>query len=155
MAIQNITPYFHFICIVLTTVLLCYCSWKYILNESSSLVDYQTFKNREKDIYPSFSLCFSSFGNFVTIYQKDNLARLFNITNGTKYQQFLNGEQWDERMLKVNYDDVTINFKDYVKHIYVRSGSTTSTPAYEWTNIDTENIDAQNIRDINSKHTGH
>ena len=51
-------------CIVFTLSLLWMCAWRYIENDSTSLVDFRTYQQGENDIYPSFSLCFRGEGIF-------------------------------------------------------------------------------------------
>ena len=114
---------FHFMCLIVTAGLLSYCSWKYTQNESTSLVDFRVYHNNKKDIYPSFSLCFEGDG----IYNTDK----FN--NITEYKRFLRGEYWDGQMSEIDYDDVTMNFKDYVEYVFIRSHDI-SEAMYKWNN---------------------
>ena len=49
-------------------------------------------------------------------------ARLENIDrrfNGKLYSQFLQGVYWNDAMINVDYDDVTINFLDYLSDIKI------------------------------------
>ena len=108
-ALEHLSLFFHLLCVVSTLVLLWICAWRYIENDSTSLVDFRTFQEREKDIYPSFSLCFRGEG----IFDKDQL----NINEIENYKQFLKGEIWDDAMLKIDYDEVTINLVDYVEKV--------------------------------------
>ena len=94
-------------CLISTGALLIFCSWKFNKNDSTSLVDFQTYNDKEKDIYPSFTLCFYSYGGMEGLYDKQKLNETYKIENRTRYISFLNGEEWDTEMLKVDYDDVT------------------------------------------------
>ena len=120
---DGITITFHLVCLLTTAGLLSYCIYKFIQNESTSLVDFQTYHRTEKDIYPSFSLCFSGEG----IYGKANLKNI------TKYKSFLRGSLWDDQLLKIDYDEVTINFLDYVEYVVIRN-NLIGESLYTWKN---------------------
>ena len=74
------------------------------------------------------------------LYDKRKLNETYKIENRTRYISFLNGEEWDTEMLKVDYDDVTIHLKDYVKKIEVTVNSSFTKAAYTWTS---EEVDKQ------------
>ena len=123
---------FRLICLLLTVLLFGYCSWKYIQNESTSLVDFRTYYDTENDIYPSITLCFIEGDEEQSIYIAEKLRNDHNIENITKYTSFLKGEHWDANLTKIDYDDVTIHLKNYVKSISIRADSPTATPLYYW-----------------------
>ena len=105
---------FRLICLLLTVLLFGYCSWKYIQNESTSLVDFRTYYDTENDIYPSITLCFIEGDEEQSIYIAEKLRNDHNIENITKHTSFLKGEHWDANLTKIDYDDVTIHLKNYV-----------------------------------------
>ena len=113
MKTEYLTFAFHFMCIVSTAGLLFYCSYKYIQNESTSLVDYRVYHQSEKDIYPSLSLCFQGMG----IYDAHKLNKIYGIKESREYIKYMQGRVWKEDLLDVTYDDVTINLKDDVENI--------------------------------------
>ena len=129
-----VTLSFRFICLLLTGGLFVYCSWKFIQNESTSLVDFQTYHNTEEDIYPSITLCLSQDDESNAIYIPERLRNEYHIGNATKYALFLRGEYWDTNFTKVDYDEVTINLRDYVKTISIRANNTQSESVYTWSN---------------------
>ena len=57
---------FRVACLISTGALVIFCSWKFNKNESTSLVDFQTYHGKEKDIYPSFTVCFGNWKDFTT-----------------------------------------------------------------------------------------
>ena len=134
---HNFVLPFRLVCLICTGALLFYCSIKYVKNESTSLVDFQTYHNEKKDIYPSFTMCFGIIDEQDELYDKKRLKEIYNIENVTKYINFLAGEEWDEELLTVDYDDVTIDLKDYVKTVILRVNSSYSDPIYKWNNNDT------------------
>ena len=119
MTSKYIAAPFYIVCILSTASLLAYCTWKYLKDESNSLTDFQVFHATEKDIYPTMSLCFQGKG----IYDRKKLKQIYKSRNVTRYVSFLKGRHWDERLLGVDYDDVTINLKDYVESVSVRINS--------------------------------
>ena len=123
MTLEHISSIFHLLCVVSTLVLLWMCAWRYIENDSTSLVDFRIFQHQEKDIYPSFSLCFRGGG----IFDKDNL----NTKEIENYKQFLKGEIWDDEMLNIDYDEVTLNLVDYVEQVALQKNYG-SPNYYEW-----------------------
>ena len=129
-----VTLSFRFICLLLTGGLFVYCSWKFIQDESTSLVDFQTYHNTEEDIYPSITLCLIQHDESTSIYIPEKLRNGYDIDNATKYASFLRGEYWDTNFTKVNYDDVTIELRDYVKTVSIRANNTQSEPVYTWSN---------------------
>ena len=102
--VEHLASIFHILCVVTKVSLLWMCTWRYIQNDSTSLVDFRTFQQREKDIYPSFSLCFRGEG----IYEQKKL----NKTEIENYKNFLQGDYWDNDFLGIEYDDVTLDLMD-------------------------------------------
>ena len=130
MKTECLTFAFHFMCILATFGLLFYCSYKYIQNKSTSLVDYRVYHQSEKDIYPSLSLCFQGMG----IYDAHKLNKIHGIEETREYVEFLQGRVWKEDLLDVTFDDVTINLKDYVENISLTVNSFFMDPVYTWEN---------------------
>ena len=86
---------FRLICLLFTGALFAYCSWKYIQNESTSLVDFRAYYDSEEDIYPSITLCFIQSNMEQSIYITEKLRNDHNIENITKYTSFLKGIHWE------------------------------------------------------------
>ena len=103
------------------------CAWRYVQNDSTSLIDFRTYLEREEDIYPSFSICF--LGD--EIYNKEKI----NASGIENYKRFLEGKIWDEEMYGIDYDEITMDMKDYVKSVsalHKYGGSS----HYSWINTD-------------------
>ena len=126
---QNISLAFHVGCLIATTSMLIFGGCKYFQNESTSLVNYPKYHDAEKDTYPSFSLCFKG----ENIYKKDELNQKYGVDDVKKYVAFLKGLVWDDRMLKINYDDLTMDLKDHVTSIEVLSH--TGIKLFSWKTI--------------------
>ena len=134
----NIKTTFHVVCIATTLILLGYCFFKFMQNDSTSMVDFRPYHETEKDIYPSLSLCFKHYDfqntseNNQGIYQKEPLINLYGIKDPTPYIKFLEGTHWDENLLNVDYDKVTMNLVDYVDSVAIKVNSYISHPVYTW-----------------------
>ena len=153
MKTEFLTFAFHFMCIVSTASLLFYCSYKYIQNESTSLVDYRVYHQSEKDIYPSLSLCFQGMG----IYDADKLNKIYGIKETREYIEFMQGRVWKEDLLDVTYDDVTIDLKDYIENISLTVNSYFTDPVYTWKN---DNVNGRfevkpNHKNVSSNESGY
>ena len=131
---------YHFICLVSTFGLFCYCVWKFIQDKSNALVDFRSFHNEKKDIYPSFTICFQSpveipgslKGGTYGIYNVSKLKKLHGIDDLKSYVDFLGGKFWNEPISVVNYDDVTINLEDYVDAVGISLNTVNSAAEYVW-----------------------
>ena len=114
MKTENAILGFHFLCFATTLSLLGYCAYRYIQNKSTSLVDFQTYhENIEKDIYPTFSLCFMG----EEIYSKEMLWKKYAIEDLKDYTKYLLGDLWESRMLKVDFDEITMDLMAHVQNV--------------------------------------
>ena len=88
---------------------------EYMKNEDVIEISYRKFDQTKGDShYPAMSLCFVDAyrqSEFEKHYSNDNDQ---NKINASSYSEFINGNMWDERMLKVSYDAVTIDINDYL-----------------------------------------
>ena len=97
---------FHYICLVVTIILVAWQIRVYILNNDISRVYYDKFHSSESAIYPSLSLCFGD----ILLEEKLNEYGV----SKSHYLNFLKGLIWDEKLLEINYNDVSINLKDHL-----------------------------------------
>ena len=81
------------------------------MNEDVSQVTFKEFHETEESIYPSLTVCFSH------IYYVDNFDRYGKGINFSTFSQFLSGEHWDDKMVDIDYDDVTLDFDKYLMAI--------------------------------------
>ena len=70
-------------------------------------MDFKQYNEEKEYIYPSFSLI------FVNPFIDAKLKKYGEGVNARTYSQFLEGQLWDDRMLNISYDDVTIDMADY------------------------------------------
>ena len=99
---------FQFICTSATIAFICFCLYKYSQNDDVSQVTFQEFHKKKDNLYPSVSICVSS------IFYEENLKSYGDGINISTYTDFMNGEYWDDRIVKVDYDNVTLNFSNYI-----------------------------------------
>ena len=99
---------FHMVCSLATICFISYCLYKYGQNEDLSQVTFQEFHKTKDNIYPSLTICVS------TQFSEENLELYGEGINISTYTDFLNGELWDDRMVEIDYDNVTFNFEDYL-----------------------------------------
>ena len=109
--------FFHLICTSATIFFVSFCLYKYSLNKDLSQVTYKEFHKTNENIYPSLTLCFAS------IFYEGNLKE-YGVQSINEYANFMDGEYWNDRMIDVNYEKVTLNISDYVL------GFVSKTPAW-------------------------
>ena len=122
--------YFYLVCIILTSSLGAYCLYMYILNKSTSLVDFKPLgKRSDVDIYPSLSLC-----PYKVHFINESKLRENNISNAARdYKDFLYGSVWDLKMENIEYDDYTIDLNKFISKIGAIQRGTKVKALYEWT----------------------
>ena len=104
----------HAVCLFATISMTLYCTVEFIKNEDVSEVFYKTFDGD----YPDLTLCFNS------PYIDEKLSSYGNGITPSSYGSFLSGGIWDEQMVKINYDNVTIDISDYLLETCIRSSYT-------------------------------
>ena len=82
------------------------CIYDFFLNENISLVEYRSFQEFGHSGYPSISFC------ILYPFLENKLRMHGSGINVTRYVMFLNGSLSDERMAKIDYDNVTISLSD-------------------------------------------
>ena len=101
------TYFFYILCVFGTLSLTIYWCYEFSLNEDLSVVRFKKFFQTNKDVYPTFSLCFNN--PFL-----ENHLDEYGI-NKTTYSAFLAGEIFSGELMNINYSYVTINIIDYIK----------------------------------------
>ena len=95
-------------------------------NKSTSLVDFKRFHETEIDNYPDFSLCIGG------IWNTEKLKETYGIEDVERYAKFLRGEVWDENLLQIDYDEVTVNMTELVNGMSLWMDIFLKPPAYTW-----------------------
>ena len=104
---KAIEYFFQFACIIAAVSTTCWCVYIYSQDKDVCLVDFKQYNEEKEYIYPSFSLI------FVNPFIDEKLKKYGEGISAKTYSQFLEGQLWDERMLNISYDDVTIDMADY------------------------------------------
>ena len=79
-----------------------------MLDEDVAIIEFQTFNSDKDHIYPAVTICFSN------PLLEEKLATYGPGINVSSYSSFLRGDFLDERMLNINYDDVSLNIEEYL-----------------------------------------
>ena len=85
-----------------------WCIYEYHLDLDLSLVDHKTYGEKDEYIPPAISLCFAD-----PFIEKNIQKYDLNVTS-MDYKHFLQGTIWDERMLKIDFENVTKHLIDYI-----------------------------------------
>ena len=123
---------FSMICFLATMGLSIYVMYRYSKDEDTTLVRVTKFHSSKDAIYPSFSFCI--FPPFLE--KKFEVYGDYSI-NMTSYTEFLDGKTWDERFLKVDYDNVTVSLSDNILEGYYVTHSTINYDEFVQKNMET------------------
>ena len=112
----NIIYIFNLLCFVATFSMIGYWAHEYFRNEDLSVIHFDSFKYSHQT-YPVLSVCFGP--PFL-----ENMFRSANISTSL-YKEYLKGDTDDERAMNVDYENMTIDIRDYIKklRIYWKNGS--------------------------------
>ena len=106
---QDVLKYiFRALCAFATVSLTVYCVYQYMLDEDVARIEFKEFNSGTNDIYPAVTMCFRS------PLLEHELEKYGDGINVNTYSSFLIGDHWDDRMVHINYDDVSIKFEDYL-----------------------------------------
>ena len=107
---QNINSISYYVCLIFAICLAFWCLFEYSKNEEFTETSFQVFNSdKQGSQYPSMTLCTMNSYDDIKFgkYNDSNI-------NPTSYSKFLKGKYWNENMLSVDYDLVTINVEDYI-----------------------------------------
>ena len=105
-------------CILATLGTTAWQLWNYRYGPDQTVVTFKKFNEMETDLYPSLGLCWTM------IINEESLKRCGSNFSAMDYVNFLGGwPKWDEKMLTVDYDDVTLHLDDYVQSYGYRTSS--------------------------------
>ena len=108
----KINNLFTILCITATASLMVYCLCHYLRDEDVSSVHFTKFYSSNEAPYPSFSFC------ILQPFLENEFDVYGGNVNMSTYIKFLRGELWDERMLDVDYDNVTVSLKENLAYGY-------------------------------------
>ena len=99
---------FHLLCITATAFLICFCIYTYSQDLDLCLVDYRKYDDTTENMKPIVSLC------FLEPLVESKMLQYGPEVNLSSYSEFLKGELWDERMLEIDLDNVTLKLEDFL-----------------------------------------
>ena len=99
---------FQLVCVIITVSIITYNVILYSEDEDLTEVSFKMYNQDEESIYPGITICIDK--PFKTI----KLEEFGEGINKTTYENFLRGRLWDDRMLNIDFDSVTIDIKDYL-----------------------------------------
>ena len=102
---------FTWICIAGTIVSMFHCLQNYFKDGDVSKIEFKQFNQDEDGIAPSISLCFKD------LFINKRLEEFGEGINSKMYRSFLQGKTHDNRMAKIDYDNVTIDINEYLDRI--------------------------------------
>ena len=98
---------FSMICLIGTLGLSIYSMYRFSRDEDTTLVKTTKFLSSKDAIYPSLSFC------ILSPFLEENFKAYGDASiNMTSYTKFLDGTLWDNRFLRVDYDNVTASLSD-------------------------------------------
>ena len=100
-----------FCCICVTIFSVANQCHNYLKNEDATRVDYRRFNERENDLYPSVGFCLT------LPLKKEMLIQYGQNVTPEAYTDFLIGEEWDQDMLNINYNDVVQDLHEYIVQV--------------------------------------
>ena len=98
---------FSLLCILGTIWLGVDCLRKFLADEDISQTDYVKYHHDDlaKNIYPAFSFC------IINPFMENTFEKYNHDINVTSYSYFLQGLLWNDEMLQIDYDDVTVSLE--------------------------------------------
>ena len=101
---QGSSNCFYFLCVLFAFLMTLWASLEYIKNEDVIEISYRKFNpNIEDGQYPAMSLCFAE------PYDQSKFSYKYGAQNITNYDDFVSGKLWDERLMNIHYNNVTID----------------------------------------------
>ena len=79
----------------------------YLSDSDTCLVDFKLYNEKPSYRYPSISIM------IINPFLDERLKEYGAGINAVTYSKFLAGQHWDERMLYIDYDNVTLDLNDY------------------------------------------
>ena len=100
---------FVYDCLCVTAFLSCatWCMYTWFLDNDTCLVDLKFYNENPDHVYPSISIL------IINPFLDEKLKSYGEGIDAVSYSKFLAGQHWDERMLYIDYDNVTIDLNDY------------------------------------------
>ena len=103
--------FFSICCYLAPLILFVYCTCIYLKNEDVTEVKYKKFNDESLIPYPSISFC----TQLSTEMFNESVIGTYGIgINSTSYNDFLKGKFWDDRMIDIDFNDVSAPIQNYI-----------------------------------------
>ena len=111
---------FHLLCGIFTLGMVINWSFQYMLDEDLSWIKYKHYQDTEEDVYPVLSLCFAN----------PFIKNVGPSLNKSFVGMLLKGQEYDNRLLALNYDKISFNLEDFAQEYWFRwqNGSSKTYP---------------------------
>ena len=97
---------FQYFCIFVTLVAVSWCIWEFSNNDDITEISYKKYGEDDRSVYPDLTLCFDHFLN--------NEKLLEMGTNESEYRKFLTGEEENQNLVQVDFENVSLQLKDHI-----------------------------------------
>ena len=129
----GITVIFKMICVILTTSMIGFWTYKYQMNEDVSLIEYKSIDSMTEVMIPEFTICIAKPFVAKTLQEFGG-----NVTH-VEYNKYLRGVeryQNDERFKNISFLSATIDVFDYLQYpiMIVRRNGNIENDTYACTN---------------------
>ena len=96
---------FQYICVFVTLIAVSWCIWEFSKNDNITEISYKKYGVDNESVYPDLTLCFDHFLN--------NEKLLEIGTNEFEYKKFLNGEELNENLVQIDFENVSLQLEDH------------------------------------------
>ena len=117
---------FHAFVIFAYLSLICYSVYRYNSDEDASLVNYQTFHSSRSNIYPSLTMCVPN------SFKEAELQKHDPNLNGTTFEKFLMGQEWNKTWLQIDYRNVTDDIMRYILNVDIKAMTSQGSVGYPY-----------------------
>ena len=109
---QLVSSLFYHVCVLVAFSTIFWCIWEFAKNEDTTLISFEAFDSKEQqNQYPILTLCFLDEDSMLHSMLGKNNDEGVNVTT---YADFLKGKHWDDKMMQIEYDSVTMDIRDYI-----------------------------------------
>ena len=84
---------------------------EYLEDKDVSRIRFYRFNQDKDGVAPSISLCFNN------MFVVEQLRKFVDVIDSVSYRSFLQGKATDDKMTKIDYDNVTLDINDYLYRI--------------------------------------
>ena len=106
-AIKSLDFFYDCCCVIAFISCASWCTITWLQDHDTTSVDLLLYNDNSNNLYPSISLL------IINPFIEEKLNGYGEGITANTYSKFLAGDYWDERMLYIDYDNVTVDLNDY------------------------------------------